>query len=295
MSTLKDNSHKDEDAVAELSKVIPAVSKALITVVGLSGAAYVVGWFYVDGYFSTFNAEWLKYELSATFVISKSAWPLATLFIFIWLGLLDIKKKPATSKSTISFILLYAWIPLVGLLIFELLLVLFIKTDIKWAGVVSKIIGLGCVVWVASGVHSLIFKSKDNTLGWNFSTGAHVVLIVMGLFMIPWKYGEGAARQDISVQRSSLPRINLKKEVLEDTCQVDIRLLYSVGDRIYAVKLTDSTRLRTQIRLLKYEDILTIQMPTRSEVSKTKTKQVDSSLTSRLRIIPQMDTLKTIK
>lgn len=257
MAKLKDKNLEAENLLLELAKLLPVASQTLVTIVGLSGFAYIIGWFYVDSYFSTFNAGWLGSELSAGSIISKSFWPLATIFVFLWLGLLKTKKAPENNVA-ISNIHKYMWMPLIGIELMKLFL--WYKVNVIWAGALSKIFGLILAIWVASGIHSLIIKSKNKTLGWNFSTGAHIVLIVVGLFFIPKKYGEAKALQDLSSERSNLPRIKPKQE---SDHQADLRLLLNFDDRYYAVEFSDSTKLWPNIRLMKFEDIQTIQIPTR--------------------------------
>lgn len=289
MNKFRNSGHKEENTLGELRKIIPGASQALLSLAGLSGAAYLIGWCFVDRYFSTLNADWIVSELSPGLVISKCFWPLALLFFFFWLGLYDMRKESSVVKSRIIFFVNTVWIFLIALIVLQIYF--HIKTNTQWVIAISRITGLVSASWAAAGIHSLIFISKDRSLGWNFRSGRYILITVVGLIIASQKFGEGAALKDISVKQSTLPRIKLKKGALHDSLQVDIRLLLNAGDRFYAIELNDSSTTKTRIHLIKFEDILAIQFPLKQEIVKGFTKQNNNTPNNEMKANIQQDPL----
>lgn len=234
--------------VERLFRQLPASISLLL---GLSGLAYVVGWFAARAYLTEFGAEWLLPEMSTATLLGYSWLPILWTTFFAYIGICDLvgtHKEKFDAGKIRRFIRWFILLTVVSSI------ASYFKT--QYQAVLAFLSAIVVVVLAGATIEISVLhfgtprKTSDTStlhLAWGILTFA--------VYLAPTQIGRARALEDLDLKNSKMGIITTANNE-----GPTLRLLHANGERIYAVELGETPEAR-EIRILPVTSVISIRKP----------------------------------
>ncbi|MDR4497634.1 MAG: hypothetical protein MRK02_06900 [Candidatus Scalindua sp.] len=249
-------------------RLLHRIPKVAAGIVGLSGFAYVIGWVYVQSYFSVFGAKWLITEIPVLTLMGYSWWPVIVVLFFAYLGITDLAE--IESKRSVEDSRRFKWTCGVlnyGRWIFTAIVITDLIIGEIGYPVLARIlsfISMAIVIAMATSAFEILaFRLSKSSLQISLSiVYLTYAIICFGFYLAPTQMGRNAALQDKAPETLSLPFV-----VLRDEPAKVFRLLTSSGERFYIFP-TKYDATYPPIQIVTASQIQSVQKRIKREIPK---------------------------
>lgn len=234
----KEDYERGEQLFQATRSIFRTAITAATSILGLGAFTAMIGWVYAKSYFSTFSAEWILSSASFVYYLTCSAYTLHTILLLMWFALSYMFEKRDGESKIEAVWLVSGSLFLLGLIALG---TASIAASYFWK---IKFTPLFQIIWFLLGPFTffvsfgmLVSNTKRGDAGWNRNTASCIASVCLGIYLIAQYNGEMDGKRDLNKEISRLPIVR----VINDSHEISsFRLLHSVEDRVYLVKLDKS-------------------------------------------------------
>jgi|AntDeeMinimDraft_5_1070356.scaffolds.fasta_scaffold18837_2 type III secretory pathway component EscS len=247
-SEIESKKEWDKKVIGAYSKVLKSVPKIASGLLSLVFIGYLVGWIRARAYFLEFGAEWILSDLSLSYLLSLSVWPILAILISLILTMTDIAERlvgqnlqKAIKFLVIGFLLLHF-----GSMALE-----------YYQNYESSIFIAYAKVFYSASILMIIFGEKiiqlrEDNYKWSSQKIWELALWTVLFLLSCNSLGNAEGYRDANSKVSGLPNVIVSTSEKQDNW----RLLYSKNNNLYITELNSK---ESKIRIIKAEEALYIE------------------------------------